>query len=227
MWALLMKLLTPNPSLSNRHRVTFFSPIYFPCCHDNGHRNKMWSAFLQQWVYGSNNNTIQKKLPIFGRGQKSAPNHLGKRLLPPPPPNGKCPFEQTTSQKGVFPYGKYFCQVKKSNDSNFSLLANKIRSDSFSLNTRKEEKKHENNKKVEKVTGSSIFLLSAITTNILPLSEPVFSHKNNFFCAICCCLYVCCCCCCRCCCNFQTLSNGCDLCLNNLFPTFGKKLLKF
>ena len=124
-----------------------------------------------------------------------------------------------------------FARIEKSNDSNFSLLTNKIRSDSFSfsLNTRKEEKKHENNKKVEKVTGSSIFLLSAITTNILPLSEPVFSHKNNFFCAICCCLYVCCCCCCCCCrcCNFQTLSNDCDLCLNNLFPTFGNKLLKF
>ena len=109
----------------------------------------------------------------------------------------------------------------------WGMLTNKIRSDSFSfsLNTRKEEKKHANNKKVEKVTGSSIFLLSAITTNILPLSEPVFSHKNNFFCAICWCLYVCCCCCC--CCNFQTLANDCDLCLNNLFPTFGNKLLKF
>ena len=50
------------------------------------------------------------------------------------------------------------------------------------MNQNTKDKIQENkihNTKGDMVVDSSIFLLSAITTNILPLSGAVFSHKKN------------------------------------------------
>ena len=50
----------------------------------------------------------------------------------------------------------------------------------------KSQRKTQKNTKGDMVVGSSIFVLSAITTNILPLSRTVFSHKDTQLMAVFC-----------------------------------------
>ena len=53
----------------------------------------------------------------------------------------------------------------------------------------KSKKNAKKNTKGDMVVGSSIFVLSAITTNILPLSRTVFSHKDTHGCFLLLCFF--------------------------------------